>query len=78
MVMTEYDRLANSRELANARQRMKKSNGGPGIAVAAKRLDISSGQLSMALQGQVRTRIQKLTIRQLRQMFEEPEEANGG
>ena len=69
-----YDRKANRRELANARTRMKKANGGPGIVVAARRLGIGHGQLSLALRGELRAPIQRLTIRQLRQMFEESEE----
>jgi len=74
MVLTEYDRKANPRELANARRRMKKANGGPGIVIAAERLGMSHGQLSLFLQGHARTQAQQLTIRQLRQMFEEPAE----
>ena len=53
MTVAEYDRVANRRELAAARKRMKKHYGGIGIVAAAAALEVSTGHLSHALRGQV-------------------------
>lgn len=66
------DRLASPRELTAAWRRVKKSNGGPGFVVAARRLGWSAGKLHLALQGFVPPAM-RLRLSQLRAMFEETE-----
>ena len=69
------DRLASPRELAAAHRRVKKSNGGPGFQVAARRLGWSAGKLHLALQGFVPP-VSRLRLSQLRTMFDEKDEAS--
>jgi len=76
MAVAAVDRLANPRELASARRRMFKANGGPGIHVAAQRLGMDAATLSLALRGLVPP-ARLLHLSDLRRMFTEEQTKRG-
>lgn len=73
--LTQVDRRATPAELAAARRRVMKRNGGPGVEVAAQRIGVGVGFLSDALRGMT---VRSLKISELRRMMDASSEGDAG